>query len=177
MLPLNLLLAATALMIGMDSYQILSAFREFHGTYQFLDELVKSEFSTVIMAYFTLHALLKSPENRLAKQIFLLFLLLDSVFDVMNAVETNGKTSAQMVELTQQMSNPMVYFHFQLPIFVACGILMMAGITFQMKKPFFQAYPPVAGWQSFLLRFYSIVYYVEAVLLFLLGTGTFNTKG
>lgn len=171
MVPLNLLLAAIPLMIGVDLYQILSAMHGFQGTYHFTVELLKSEFSTVLMGAAAVYGLSKDPQDRVAKWFFLGLLVYDAVFDVVEAFQVDGKTAAQMAEVWKQMPALKVYLLFQMPMFMACLILMTAGISLQMRRPFFIRYASMEKWQSAALLFFALVYYVEAGLLLVLGAG------
>ena len=171
MVPFNLLLLITCLAAGMDMYQILSAIHGFQGTYHFTGELLKSEFSTVLMGGLALWGLAQGREDRSPKLFFLGLLLFDAVFDVVEALQVDGKTPAQVAEFWKQLPAFKVYFFFQWPLFVACLILMTAGISFQMRKPFFLRYGPLEKWKSGVLLVFSVVYYLEATLLLLSGMG------
>lgn len=177
MIPLNLVLAATLVMAVNDVYQIIGIFRGFQGVYSFNTELLKSEFSTVLMAAFIVYGLAKSPDYRKVRWLFLLFLALDCVFDVVDAYQSDGKTSAQVQLEMKQMTYPLFYLNVQLPILVGCCIVLMAAVSFQMKKPFFYVYSQMAPWQAAALRVFSAVYYMETLLGLYFAIGAMGSNG
>lgn len=177
MVPLNLILAATLVMTVNDSYQIVQIFRGFEGVYHFNAELLKSEFSTVVMAFFIVYGLAKGPDFRKMRWLFLLFLAMDSVFDVVDAFQSDGKTAAQVREAMRQMPYPLFYLNVQLPILVGVCIVLMAAVSFQMKKPFFYTYGRMEPWQSAALVVFSILYYVETLLGLFFAMGALGASG
>lgn len=176
MIPLNLVLAATFLILACDYYQIVEIFRDFQGTYHFTSELLKSSFSTVVMAAFIVTGFFKNPDYRKVRLLFLFFLFLDMVYDVMQAIESDGKTSAQIQEIMKQRSFPEFYFKDLLPVLIGCCIVVITAISFQMGKPFFFIYPQTQKWQARLMKVYSILYYLETVLALLLVVTLFNSR-
>ena len=174
MIPLNLLLSAALLMLGFDFFQTIKAFQGFQGTHHFAADLIASGLTTVLMGAIVLYGLVKNAGHRAGKVFFLFFLFLDFLYDLFFSFQMNGKTDAQILEMTKQMSVPLYYLQFQVPAFVGCVIFMTAGISFQMRNPFFHQYPLTAGWQSWAQVFFALAYYLETLLIFVLNTGLFR---
>ena len=161
MIPLNIILAATLVNVTIDIYQIVGIFREFTGTYHFALELFKSGFSSLVMGIFIVNGLVKSPKYRKVRLLFLAILLMDLCFDVMQAIQSDGMTSAQMQDAMKQLPYILYYLEVLLPILVGCSIVLITAVSFQIKKPFYYQYPAIAPWQLVVMRIFCVLYYME----------------
>lgn len=169
MVPLNLILAVALVIVANDLYQIGVSFTDSKATYHFVSSLLEASLTTFVMGAFVVYGLVKSSSYRKMRILFLAFLLMDLIFDVIEAYLCNGKTSEQVLAAIKQMDFLQFYFEFLLPSLVSCCIYLLTAVSFSMLKPFFYVYSQMKNWQSTLLHIFSGIFYFETIILLLVA--------
>ena len=160
MIPLNVFFFSALSLLAIDVYELSRADEVCH----FWHELITGEFAILLGGLFLALGLLRSPEYRVVRWIFLATLLLEGVGEWVAAVQLDGKTPTQMMALWKQEPPLVFYFSCILPLMFHCANLTILAISYQMKKPYFFSYSVVATWKTVILRIFAVIFYLETLV-------------